>query len=406
MRYAKSSAAVPALRFKGFEGEWSALRAKDLFVEVTDKNHSDLPVLSAHQQRGMIRRDDGGSQIQFDRNSLSTYKRVTPGQFVLHLRSFQGGFAHSAIEGIASPAYTVFQFRDRDVHNDLFWKYYFNSQKFIESLKVITYGIRDGRSIAFEDYCGLSQMFPSIVAEQRSIGSCFRSLDALISSRTAGVKKLEELKKSMLVKMFPQGDSLVPEIRFKEFKGKWEQVTLSSIAERVLEKNFGGQYKETFTNSAELGVISQRNYFDFDVAKNTAGYYVVRDNDFVYNPRISTSAPVGPINRNSLGRVGVMSPLYFVFRTHDITPEFLEVLFKTSVWHPYMKYNGDSGARSDRFSIKNELFMAMPILRPTLPEQRKIAAYFRALDDLLAARKAELKKLREMKSALLERMFV
>lgn len=110
---------------------------------------------------------------------------------------------------------------------------------------------------------------------------------------------------------------------------------------------------------------------------------MVRDDDFVYNPRVSVSAPVGPINRNKLGRNGVMSPLYTVFRTHDINTTYLEHYFKTKCWHLFMKMNGDSGARFDRFSIATSLFMEMPIPYPEMDEQTKIGGYFDELDRLI-----------------------
>lgn len=113
------------------------------------------------------------------------------------------------------------------------------------------------------------------------------------------------------------------------------------------------------------------------------GYYIVRSEDFVYNPRISTSAPVGPINRNKLGRIGVMSPLYTVFRPHDIDTKYLEYFFKSKYWHSFMNFNGDSGARSDRFSIKDSVFFEMPIPIPHIDEQKKIGEYLTYLDHLI-----------------------
>ena len=176
-----------------------------------------------------------------------------------------------------------------------------------------------------------------------------------------------------------------PKIRFKGFTDDWEQRELGGIADKVTEKNGGLQYIETFTNSAEFGIISQRDFFDHDIAKieSLNGYYVVRNEDFVYNPRISTSAPVGPINRNKLGRIGVMSPLYTVFRPHDVDTTYLEHFFKSKYWHSFMNYNGDSGARSDRFSIKDSVFFEMPIPIPHIEEQRKIGAYLSHLDNLI-----------------------
>ena len=169
------------------------------------------------------------------------------------------------------------------------------------------------------------------------------------------------------------------------FLYSWEQRKLIDVAEKVTEKNTTRLYTETFTNSAEHGVVSQRDFFDHDVSKagSINGYYVVRENDFVYNPRISTTAPCGPINCNRLGRAGVISPLYTVFRTHDIDTYFLEWYFKSSSWHSFMYFNGDTGARSDRFSIKNELFFSMPIHVPTMREQQKISKTLIHLDALI-----------------------
>ena len=171
----------------------------------------------------------------------------------------------------------------------------------------------------------------------------------------------------------------------KRNTSSWEQRKLSEIADKVTEKNAGLQYVETFTNSAEFGIISQRDFFDHDIAKlgSLDGYYIVKNEDFVYNPRISTSAPVGPINRNKLGRTGVMSPLYTVFRPHDVDTTYLEHFFKCAYWHSFMNFNGDSGARSDRFSIKDDVFFQMPIPLPYIDEQRKIGELLTRLDHLI-----------------------
>ena len=165
----------------------------------------------------------------------------------------------------------------------------------------------------------------------------------------------------------------------------WEQRKLSKIADKVTEKNKNNEFSEPFTNSAEQGIISQKDYFDREIVnnENLNGYYIVRSDDFIYNPRISVTAPVGPINRNRLGKNGVISPLYTVFRTHDIDNLYLEFYFKTTRWHHFMRINGDSGARFDRFTISSAQFMEMPIPYPTIEEQKKIGKYFDDLDRLI-----------------------
>ena len=209
--------------------------------------------------------------------------------------------------------------------------------------------------------------------EQAKVGEFFQQLDNLIT--------LHQRKCALLFSPFQAFISMM----FITSTFSWEQRKLSEITDKVTEKNAGLQYVETFTNSAEFGIISQRDFFDHDIAKlgSLDGYYIVKTEDFVYNPRISTSAPVGPINRNKLGRMGVMSPLYTVFRPHDIDTTYLEYFFKCGYWHSFMNFNGDSGARSDRFSIRDNVFFQMPIPIPDIDEQRKIGELLTCLDNLI-----------------------
>lgn len=178
----------------------------------------------------------------------------------------------------------------------------------------------------------------------------------------------------------------VPEIRFAGFTDPWEQRKLGEFSKKITTKNADGGLSETFTNSAEQGVISQLDYFDHDITNNAniSGYYVVQPDNFVYNPRISVTAPCGPINRNRLNRAGVMSPLYTVFSVDEsVDKTYLEHYFKTSRWHDFMFLEGNSGARSDRFSISDATFFEMPIWCPKIPEQRAIAKQLETTDSLI-----------------------
>ena len=193
---------TPRVRFKGFEGEWVKDKAVNLFMTFNERNRPDLPVLSANQDiRGMAPRSDTGYTISHNKANEVTYKVVKPGQYVIHLRSFQGGFAHSAVEGITSPAYTVFGFKNLNLHDDYFWKIIFMSKSFIKSLETITYGIRDGRSISFSEFSEMSFLFPS-KQEQQKISTYFRSLDKQISLQEKRLEKLKQIKAACLDKMF------------------------------------------------------------------------------------------------------------------------------------------------------------------------------------------------------------
>ena len=198
-----------------------------------------------------------------------------------------------------------------------------------------------------------------------------------------------------------------PKIRFKGFNDDWEQYKLGEISNKVTTKNSSLKYLETFTNSAEYGIISQKDFFENNISKveKLDRYYVVEPEDFVYNPRISINAPVGPINRNTLDRCGVMSPLYSVFKTHNIDNTYLEYFFKSNYWHSFMFFNGDSGARSDRFSIKDTVFMEMPIPYPNIYEQSKIGVFLKQLDNDITLHQRKLEKLGNIKKSMLEKMF-
>lgn len=199
--FPREGAAEPELRFRGFSGKWEQCTAKKIFESKDDRNHPDLPVLTATQEYGMVRRDRINYNVGHDKRNEVGYKRVLPGQFVIHLRSFQGGFAHSPLEGITSPAYTVIAFRDERKHDEYFWKYVFLSESFIKRLSTVTYGIRDGRSISFEDFRGLQLCFPS-KEEQAKIGAVLRKIDSFISLQQKKLERMQRLKAALLEKLF------------------------------------------------------------------------------------------------------------------------------------------------------------------------------------------------------------
>ncbi|RSI34025.1 restriction endonuclease subunit S [Streptococcus sanguinis] len=198
--FPKSGQNVPEIRLAGFGGEWKRDRADKIFKSVSEKNRADLPVLSASQVNGMVLRDEIGIDIKYDNTTLINYKVVKPNQFVIHLRSFQGGFALSKIEGITSPAYTIIDFVEKDSHCSEFWNCILTSKSFIKLLETVTYGIRDGKSISFKDFSSLKFMFPE-PKEQLDIANFFSNLDTLINSYQDMISQLETLKKKLLQDM-------------------------------------------------------------------------------------------------------------------------------------------------------------------------------------------------------------
>ena len=199
--FPKAGQTVPEIRLDGFDGEWEIKRADEIFKSVSEKNRALLPVLSASQIDGMVLRDEIGIDIKYDEATLNNYKVVKPGQFVIHLRSFQGGFALSKLEGITSPAYTIIDFIDKKNNIPDFWNSILTSRDFIKRLETVTYGIRDGKSISFKDFSSLKFAYPEL-EEQQAMGVYFSNLDQLIISYQDKITHLDTLKKKLLQDMF------------------------------------------------------------------------------------------------------------------------------------------------------------------------------------------------------------
>lgn len=187
---------VPALRFPEFTDEWQHILNKELFNPVSDKNKDKIItlILSASQTEGMIERNNIGIDIKFDENSVKNYKIVRTGDYVVHLRSFQGGFAFSELTGICSPAYTILRPNKQLQYG--FLRAYFMSKKFIDSLRLVTYGIRDGKSISVEEWMQLYTNIPSD-KEQDKIIKLFNILDERIKLQNKIIEKLETLIKGI-----------------------------------------------------------------------------------------------------------------------------------------------------------------------------------------------------------------
>ena len=404
----------PTIRFKGYTEDWEQRKLNEIADKVSEKNKNNEfsePFTNSAEQ-GIISQKDYFDREIVNNENLNGYYIVRNDDFIYNPRisvtAPVGPINRNRLgrNGVMSPLYTVFRTHDID---NLYLEFYFKTTKWHRFMKLNgDSGARFDRfTISSTQFMEMPIPYPTL-EEQQKIGEYFDSLDNLITLHQRKCEETKILKKYMLQKMFPQNGQKVPEIRFKGFTEDWEQRKLNEIADKVSEKNKNNEFSEPFTNSAEQGIISQKDYFDREIVnnENLNGYYIVRNDDFIYNPRISVTAPVGPINRNRLGRNGVMSPLYTVFRTHDIDNLYLEFYFKTTKWHRFMKLNGDSGARFDRFTISSTQFMEMPIPYPTLEEQQKIGEYFDSLDNLITLHQRKYEELKNIKKFMLQNMFV
>ena len=187
--FPKRGETVPKIRFKGFTDPWEQRKLGEVFVEYSEKGHAELQPLTIIQGKGTILREESERKLIYDQSGLKGYKLVNQDDFILHLRSFEGGFEMANSQGIVSPAYHIFHGENTDTR---FYYPFFRSKYFISVLlKPHVYGIRDGKSIDIKGMKSIYIPYPSI-EEQNKIGSFFLELDNLI---TLHQRKLEEEKK-------------------------------------------------------------------------------------------------------------------------------------------------------------------------------------------------------------------
>lgn len=192
------------IRFKDDNGndfpDWQEFKAKDVFKSHSNKCHNgDLPILAATQESGMVYRNTIGKTIQSSEASVRSYKIVEVGDFVISLRSFQGGIEYSNVHGICSPAYTIL--KPKFKIELLFFKFYFKKEDFITRLSATVVGIRDGKQISYDAFSGMKLNIP-FEAEQKKIANFLTALDKKIYLANKELEKAQEFKKGLLQQMF------------------------------------------------------------------------------------------------------------------------------------------------------------------------------------------------------------
>ncbi|TCQ96830.1 restriction endonuclease subunit S [Sphingobacterium sp. JUb20] len=246
--------------------------------------------------------------------------------------------------------------------------------------------------------------FPN-VQEQGRITALLSLLDERMQTQNKIIIHYQSLIRNLRNKIFKQRLKFSDEQKNKFFN--WETIELGIIAEKRIVKNREMRIKTVFSNSASFGIINQSDFFDKEIANqnNINGYYIVEKDDFIYNPRISKEAPVGPISMNKIG-TGVMSPLYLVFRLKKGSPSFYEHFFNSNVWYVHMESIANYGARADRMSFSNSSFFEMPIPLPPTKEQDRIATFLSLIAHKIQIEKGILKQLEKQKKHLLQQMFI
>ncbi|ENR0238648.1 TPA: restriction endonuclease subunit S [Klebsiella aerogenes] len=395
---------APKLRFSKFSKEWTKIRLGDYLQIYQKKVSSDtnIPVYSSSRQ-GLKPQAEYFADRELKNDG--EYGVVPLGYITYRHMSDDNTFHFNLNDKIpeiaVSKEYPVFTGKGLNNYFLLSKLNYTNEFKLF-AIQQKAGGTRT--RLYFKNLCEWYATFPEF-EEQTKIADFLSSVDEKITLLDKQYKQLCQYKKGMMQKIFNQ------ELRFKDDRGDefsdWEEVELKKIASKVNTKNRDNSVITVLTNSATQGIVIQESYFEREIVteSNLTGYYVVRIGDFVYNPRISSTAPVGPIKINELVQ-GVMSPLYTVFRFEKGLLKFYKYFFESSVWHDYMKSVANSGARHDRMNISGADFFDLPVPQPSDEEQTKIARFLSAIDDKITTKKAALDKLKAWKQGLLQQMFV
>ena len=358
-----------------------------------------MELLSVTMNDGVMPR----SEIEGKDNSSedkSNYKVVLTGDMVYNsMRMWQGANGISPCDGIVSPAYTVLM--PKIPISNGYFAAFFKSPNLINEFRKNSQGMTsDTWNLKYPQIETIKVCIPAL-SEQNRVADMLRTLERRIAKQAQLVDNLKKYKRGVMQRIFRQLPS--------QNGTEWTCVRLGDIFKKVSRRNTDGVIKNVITNSAEYGLIPQRDFFDKDIAVdgNTANYYVIENGDFVYNPRKSNSAPYGPFNRYTLSEQGIISPLYTCLVLQaDISPSYLAWYFKSDAWYRYIYDNGSQGVRHDRVSMTDDLLMGIPVMYPSHVKQLLYADILDMVEARLQATQKTLDFLNKMRDGYMRQLFI
>jgi type I restriction enzyme S subunit len=386
------------LRFKANNGDdfpkWDMKFGNEIFQNISDKNHnSDLPILAITQEYGAIPRDLIDYKISVTDKSVDSYKVVQKGDFIISLRSFQGGIEYSEYQGICSPAYIIL--RPIITVDRIFYKYYLKTSKYITHLNRKLEGIRDGKMISYKYFSDISLPLSSI-AEQNKISSFLFLIDSRIQTQKKIIEDLQITKKIASTKLFNKGFSNKDKCNFKKL-GDLTYVVNKKNKENLKLPVYSINNKKGFVTQSEQfeGVDSDERGYDISL------YKIIDKETFAYNPARINVGSIG--YSRSLENI-IVSSLYVCFKTTDeVSDEFLFQYLKTDLFKKDVLRNVEGGVRDYLFY---ENFSRIKVNLPNIDTQNKIANFLNLFDEKINLENEILKQYENQKKYLLSNLFV
>ena len=371
---------IPKLRFPEFKGEWEAKRIDSIFDEQKEKNHPTEDVLTIIQGTGTVPRKESGRNIIFDEKSLSNYKFVQKDDFIIHLRSFEGGLEIANSNGIVSPAYIIM--RPKLSIASKFFYSYFRSYNFINHvLPVAVEGVRDGRQIKYPILKEEKIPFTSF-AEQQKIADFLSNVDSIIAVETKILNTLQKKEKALMQKLFSQ------QLRFKSDDGTdfpaWEE---KKLGECVISISSGKNKKKNsagnFPVYGSMGIIGYSEQYVYNkdcilvarVGANAGTLHIAKGK---YD--VSDNTLIIELNENEL-----LSFYYFLLVNINLN-----------------KLNYGTGQPL----VTSGMLKNIDIQLPCKAEQQKIADCLSSMDSLIQTQQNVVTTWQQRKKALLQQMFI
>lgn len=392
---------MPKLRFPEFQDTevWVLKNGSDLFDQVSNKNHdSTLPILSITQEHGAIPRANIDYHVSVSKKSIESYKVVEVGDFIISLRSFQGGIEYSKYKGLCSPAYIIL--RSKNSEYNAYFKQLFKTNRFIKKLNKNLEGMRDGKMVSYEQFSNLFLPIPSSLAEQQKIADCFYSIDKLILAESKKLETLRDYKKGLMQQLFPNKGEISPKLRFPEFQGArgWKTEELGKISIFVKEKILSNtlstkNYVSTKNILQDYDGISEASRLP---TTNSVTSFIKKDilisNIRPYLKKIWFSDIDG----------GSSNDVVVVRAKEKISSLFLGFQLKNDAFISYVM-KGAKGVKMPRGDIS--LMKKYHIFYPSYVEQKKISACLSSIDELIVAERQKLEALQDHKKGLMQRLF-
>jgi type I restriction enzyme S subunit len=400
---------LPKLRFPQYKdiGAINLENGNNIFEAINNKNHnSDLPVLAITQEHGAIPRDQINYNVSVTDKSIDSYKVVEKGDFIISLRSFQGGIEYSLYHGICSPAYIILR-KKNDVVEE-YYKYYFKTSKFIQDLNRDLEGIRDGKMVSYSQFSAILLPKPDN-KEQQKVADCLSSLDDLIAAEYKKLLALRAHKKGLMQKLFPAEGETVPEWRFPEFRNgdEWEETSFKQVFTKLqyglnaAAKEYDGKNK--YIRITDIDESSRRYLSEKAVSPDCEldDTYLVRDGDILF---ARTGASTGKTYIYTTDD-GILYFAGFLIRGNVNEKYYPQFIFAQTLSTNYEKWVSVTSTRSGQPGINANEYELFTFSCPSFPEQQKIADCLSSVDKLITAQTEKIEALKVHKKGLMQGLF-